>query len=165
MAKMIDLGKGLNAIVDDEDFDAVSQFKWYPIRMKRRVYAIRYLEFDRKTGNSKMISMHRQLVEAVGLDVDHIDGDGLNNSRSNLRAATRAQNLWNQPKSRGKSRFKGVHWHAQNKKWRARIMKLGKQIDLGCFASEEDAAKAYDRAARSLFGDFARPNFTENAHG
>jgi hypothetical protein len=93
------------------------------------------------------------------MEVDHINGDGLDNRKSNLRLATRAQNGCNLRPQQGKSsRFKGVAWHVCGK-WRAHISPNRTQIALGLFDDEIDAALAYDMAALAQFGEFARPNF------
>jgi hypothetical protein len=105
------------------------------------------------------LAMHR-LILGLSLgdpdQIDHINGDKLDNRRSNLRIATRSQNLANQQKSRGatSSRYKGVHWDRSKQKWRATI----RSQHLGCFASEEDAARAYNRAARQAWGEYAYLN-------
>ena len=92
--------------------------------------------------------------------VDHIDGDRLNNSRSNLRVATNGQNIANSKSRAGSSsRFLGVGLHTQNKNWMASITKGGVQKYLGVYKSEEEAAMAYDAAAKDLHGEFARLNF------
>jgi hypothetical protein len=156
MAK-IPLSKGLFATVDDEDFERLSKFKWCAVNMGGRWYATRG-RWAGEEKKSKSVPMHRDIIVTDAKDIDHIDGDGLNNTRANLRPATRAQNLWNSRKTRGKSRFKGVHFHTQNKKWRATIMAHGKKYELGCHSTEEQAALAYDKAAAELFGEFARLN-------
>lgn len=107
--------------------------------------------------------MHRFILDApTGLEVDHIDKDGLNNQRDNLRIASRIQNSWNNgPNSKNKSGFKGVSFRKETKKWVAHIIVNGKQIYLGGFDNKVDAAKAHDKAARELEGEFAYLNFPE----
>jgi hypothetical protein len=93
---------------------------------------------------------------------DHKDGNGLNNTRSNLRPCTQGQNNMNQRKRKNAtSRFKGVTWSAADEKWKACITANHVQHHLGYFCDEEEAARAYDKAARSLHGEFARLNFPE----
>ena len=94
---------------------------------------------------------------------DHIDGDGLNNQRSNLRPATAGQNMMNRRKRwRATSRFVGVCWYPRREKWLARIYRDGTKHHLGDFSFEVEAALAYDAAAREMFGEYARPNFPDH---
>jgi hypothetical protein len=105
--------------------------------------------------------MHRLILGLTSddpLEVDHINGDRLDNRRSNLRVANQSQNLANQRKTRGASRYKGVDWHERHQLWRARIQKDGKRRLLGWFASEDEAGVAYNEAAVRLFGEYARLN-------
>ena len=105
------------------------------------------------------MTLHRLLLGSAVL-VDHRDGNGLNNQRSNLRPATHAQNLQNTRKRAGTtSRFKGVCWNKKKQAWVAFIKHEGKKKYLGCFSSEEVAARAYDFAASETFGEFACLNF------
>ncbi len=110
------------------------------------------------------VSLHVFLIgKTNGMLIDHRDNDGLNNTRKNLRLATHSQNLQNAgPDSKRKtSRFKGVSWSKGMKKWLAQIMANRKHSILGYFASEEEAARAYDAAARRLHGEFAYANYPE----
>jgi hypothetical protein len=104
--------------------------------------------------------MHR-IIAAADDDtcIDHINGDGLDNRRANLRPATRAQNAANRrPRAGGSSRFKGVHWSKADNRWVARIHSGGRDITLGRFLGEYDAARAYNRAAVRVYGEFAYLN-------
>jgi len=156
MTKLIPLTKGLFATIDDGDYTWLAQWKWCVITTgSRKQYA------GRRSQNV-LILMHRFITNAPGgLDVDHKDGDGLNNQRHNLRIATRRQNSSNQHAQLvdKTSRFKGVNRDKQTSKWRASIRVNGKLRYLGIFADEADAASAYDAAARKHFGEFARLNF------
>lgn len=106
--------------------------------------------------------MHRVIMgEPRGLVVDHIDGNSLNNRRSNLRVCTVSQNHQNQRFRGGLSRYKGVCFLKKINKWRANIGFDGRRMHIGCFDNEVDAAKAYDRKAGELFGEFAYLNFPE----
>ncbi len=88
--------------------------------------------------------------------VDHIDCNRLNNTRANLRLCTPQQSVANIAKYRGQSRFKGVHWHKGAGKWMSQIKVAGRHVYLGLFENEEIAAAAYERAAKSVHGEFAR---------
>jgi hypothetical protein len=119
---------------------------------------------SRNVKNSALL-MHRAVMNAKkGELVDHKDGNGLNNQKSNLRLCTNRQNLANSQKARGKSRFKGVYWNTARGKWQAQIgagFRNGKLAVeyLGRFENEEEAARAYDRRAFELHGEFAVLNF------
>jgi hypothetical protein len=94
--------------------------------------------------------------------VDHIDRNPLNNTRANLRFCTHSENQRNKAsKPLSTSKYLGVHWHKKDCKWQATIRVEGKKVYLGSFKSEEDAARAYDAAAREHHGQFANPNFKE----
>ena len=105
--------------------------------------------------------LHRFLMDAPdGVEVDHIDGNGLNNCIRNLRLVSHAQNLRGfQRKSLGcSSKYRGVDWYRAHQKWRAQINYRGRFYHLGYFYSEKDAARAYDVAAKKYFGEFAQSN-------
>ena len=147
------------ALIDDEDFILISGYNLYLAERKPCFYVICAKQINKKT---KHIYLHRLIMNAQrGQQIDHRDGNGLNCQKSNLRFCTQLQNTMNQRKTKGTSRYKGVSWHKQTKKWRAAIMLHRKQHHLGCFVDEIDAAKAYDKAARELFGEFALCNFPE----
>lgn len=151
---LVPLTQGKSAEIDIDDFDWLSASKWY---LTAYGYAARSAVVDGKRG---VIYMHRLILNAPkGTDVDHIDGNRVNNSRRNLRLCTRLENLQNSKKRDGTaSRHKGVDWLSANHKWRARIRHHGKTITLGCFATEGEAALAYNEAAINLFGPFAKLN-------
>lgn len=154
----IPLTQNQTAIIDLQDYDRISRFRWYVSFNGKRRYAERR---EYSEGLSRRISMHRELLNAPkGMDVDHINWDGLDNRRSNLRLATRSQNMANQPRqTRGSSQFKGVYFDRCYGKWKAMICVHRKKIHLGRFDVEELAAKAYDRAAITFFGEFSYVNF------
>lgn len=137
-------------LVDIEDFEKVSKYKWY---LSSSGYAIAY--------SGGRVWMHRFLINPPkNLDVDHINGDKLDNRKSNLRPATRGQNLHSRPKLiTNSSGFKGVFFEKSCSKWRAQIHCKGKKFHCGVFKTAEEAARAYDRYALKLFGPFAWLNF------
>lgn len=157
----IPLTQGQVALVDDEDYARLSIYKWYPIQRGNTFYAVR----NSLGPNNHHIYMHHEIMgrPAIGLEVDHIDGDGLNNQKINLREVTHSQNHMNQRPTNGSSKFKGVSWHSRNNKWQTQIQFEGSHRHLGYFISEEEAARAYDVAALEYFGEFARPNFLPEA--
>jgi hypothetical protein len=155
--KTIPLTSGLVTVVDDDDYDELSKYKWCSC-------SGRAARPRRIKGEPKFLIMSRVIMDAPkGMEVDHRDGNPLNNQRHNLRVCTPAENQHNQKKQsrQTSSQYKGVHWHKASKRWMARIKKDKKKHYLGCFEVEEDAARVYDKAARTLFGKFARLNFYE----
>lgn len=157
--RQIPVGSDHFALVDDEDYDDLVRFRWHLLKThSRSVYAMR----DQQTNGQRIHElMHRRIMK---VDVDHQNGNGLDNRRSNLRPATNSQNNANKSKQRGvyTSTFKGVYWYRRTGRWVARIEVRGKQIWLGYHASEEEAAMAYDRAAIHYFGEFAYTNFRDS---
>lgn len=154
--KTIPLTQGLFALVDDEDFEYLNQWKWYAARQWNTYYAFRQ---DYSSGKPKTIRMHREVMGEDPRNIDHRDGDGLNNQKCNLRYCTHSQNHQNRKHHRNTSSiYKGVS--LTYNKWRAQIMNQGKVAYIGLFYTEEEAALAYDTKAKELFGEFARPNFS-----
>lgn len=153
-------GKGI-ATVDDADYRDVRSHGWCLMTgggAKKKRYAMANVK---QGGGWRRVLMHRFIMRASPTErIDHIDGDGLNNTRGNLRLSTAGQNQHNSGPRRGSSRFKGVSWSRAAGKWLAQIMANRKRKYLGIFSVEEDAARAYDMAARELHGEFARVNFT-----
>jgi len=148
------LGNGLFALIDAADYPEISKYRWYATRRGRNTYAT-----CRKNGRA--IYMHRMIMRPRrGHIVDHKDGNGLNNCRDNLRACTRRQNQANRRSNRGVSRFVGVYW--SKGKWVAAIRWRGKYYYVGSFDDEVEAAKARDRKAYELHGEFAYLNFPED---
>lgn len=146
--KKIPLTKGMFVKVDDRDYETLSQHKW--------LYDAGYAKRHKRRPERGWIMMHRTLLEAPrGMFCDHINGDKLDNRRSNLRVCTNGQNMMNRGRqSNNSSGFRGVCWHRQRNKWRAYIKRNGKQIALGLFDSKEAAAQAYKEAAQKLFKEF-----------
>lgn len=155
--KEIPLTQGLIAIVDDADYDRVKAAgKWSLRRDGDRSYAYRHVR--RPDGKRTTTTLHA-FITGYPL-TDHRNGDGLDNRRCNLRSATVAENGRNRRMSANNtSGFRGVYWRKSKGKWEASIGHLGRQPHLGAFDSAEEAARAYDEAARVLHGEFARLNF------
>ncbi len=158
MSKYIPLTQGRIALVDSEDYEYLSQWKWHAIKQGNSYYACRaeqyYENGKRKT---KHYSMHREIMGLNHGDcrhTDHINHLGLDNRKCNLRVCSKKENAYNQlPRKGVSSKYKGV-WRHQNK-WRSCIMKDGKRTYLGMHDSETEAANAYNVAAEQLFGEFA----------
>jgi len=155
---ILPLTKGKFAIVDDEDFELLSQWKWC---VTGSGYAMR----AQRCGGGKSITflMHRVINQTPdGMHTDHINGDPLDNRRANLRTVTAQQNMWNKRTSRkvSSSQYKGVGYCKQTGKWRASIEANGKYIALGRFEAEEDAATVYNFAAEKYHGQYAQFNVT-----
>ena len=163
--KEILLTKGMVAIVDDEDYKWVSEWKWHVYENRGNYYAARRKRGVRTIGRST-IFMHREIVIRNfgkiddGMHTDHANGNGLDNRKSNLRICTPAQNQYNsRVRAGGTSKYKGVLWRRERGKWISVLRISGKHIHLGTFTNEIDAAIAYDSAAIKYFGEFARTNF------
>lgn len=161
---MIGLTKGEFAFVDEQDFEFLSAIKWrLKVEPDGRKYAVGHRPGSGKHG--KTIFMHRAImgVSDPAIKVDHRDGDGLNNRRSNLRNASNAQNIRNQRPHIDKKtcQFKGVCFYPTTGTFRAQIMANYRKFNLGSYATAEEAARVYDSKARELHGEFARTNFQE----
>ena len=156
MTREIPLTQGYVAIVDDDMYEYLMQWKW--------TYSNGYAVRADKSGWSRgQVLMHRVVAQAPdGIDVDHKDLDRLNCTRENLRLASRSQNGANRPATkRNTTGYKGVQpsGNAYKRPYRAEIRFLGKNIYLGSFETAEEAARAYDAKAVELFGEFAYTNF------
>lgn len=158
--KKIQLTRGKASLVDDSDFSILIRRKWRA-KFRHGIWYAASSQYNPATKKQTDIQMHRLILNvAKGTRVDHRDGDGLNNQRLNLRCATVGQNRMNAVKrAKASSKYKGVHWNTEEGKWYAIIRKDRKRKWLGGFASEIDAAKAYDDAAAQMFGEFAKLNF------
>jgi len=155
--KKIKLTQGKFALVDDEDFEELNQYKWHVNFQRGRWYAVRWAPRNKDKRRTK-IHMHREILKpSKTMEVDHIDRNGLNNQRHNLRVATKGQNMMNRP-AWGTSKYKGVYWHKENCKWAAHIYVKKTQHFLGLYENELEAALAYNCAARKYFGEFATVN-------
>jgi HNH endonuclease/AP2 domain len=151
----VPLTKSYEAVIDAADASLVEGWNWIAVVQSRRVYAART---DRADNQRRDIRMHRVLMgEPDGFDVDHINGDGLDNRRANLRIATRAENLRNQRLSlRNTSGFKGVCWDKDKGKWRAQIKLNWGNHYLGLYTTPEEAHQAYVAASIKIHGEFGR---------
>jgi len=158
-AKRIPLTQGKFVIVDAEDYPRLVQHKWRAQKTTNTYYAVRDVgPRDKQT----RIWMHREIMQTPkGMVVDHINHNGLDNRKRNLRNCTVAQNAHNSRRHiKSNSQYKGVCWDKYcTPGWKAQIRYKGKTTGLGYFNSEIDAAKAYDKAAKQLFGKFANVNF------
>ncbi|WP_346866645.1 MULTISPECIES: HNH endonuclease [unclassified Clostridium] len=155
--KEIKITQGKTVLVSDEDFQNISQFKWaysastgYAVRKGRKILQ-----------EPRTVHMHRFIMGASSkVQIDHINGNKLDNRRLNLRIASIQKNAFNRkkPKVICTSKYKGVLKRKNSNRWEARIKFNNKSIHLGRFINEVDAAKAYNRAALYYFGEFARCN-------
>lgn len=153
--KEIFLTQNKVTLVDDENYEFLSQWKWYAVKHGKTYYARRNL--PKKNGKRGFVTIHQLLF---GNGRDHIDRNGLNNQKENIRQATQHQNICNRSLySTNKSGFRGVSWKEENKKWQSSIRYNGATKYLGYFDSVVKAACAYDDKAIELFGAFAQPNF------
>lgn len=149
--KKIFLTNGMTAYVDEDDFEKLSEYPWFVSFRKHNMYARR----NTPGFNNKKILMHREILGITDskIHIDHIDGDGLNNQKSNLRVCDQKLNMANRKKNiKGSSVFKGVS--KRDNKWRANL--AGKSI--GTYDSEKEAALAYNCAASFRYREFARLN-------
>lgn len=172
--KLIKLTQGQFAQVDDEDYDYLNQFKWCTQKNRNTYYAVRAIHMN---GKKCKVIMHRVILELKDskILVDHIDRNGLNNQRNNLRSCNNSQNQMNK-RSKGISKYLGVslqNYKSTSKntpeliynKWHAAISPNKKRISLGLYPFTPEgeilAAKAYDQAAKEHYGEFANLNFKE----
>ncbi len=160
--RKIPLTQGQVALVDDSDFEFLSQWKWHALKQRTgNFYAVRNSPWKKR--KHFLILMHREILGLKREDKrqgDHKDHNTLNNRLGNLRICTRQQNAMNQKShSDSTSQFSGVSWYKSYKKWVASIRLAGKLKHLGYFSVEKNAALAYDMAAIREFGEFAHLNF------
>ena len=156
----IPLTQNLFAIVDPEDFEELNQYKWCVARSDGICYAVR------KGPDGRLIMMHREIMKTPeGMVVDHKNLDGLDNRKVNMRNGTKAQNCYNHRPPRGGTGFKGVKYIAEIDKYKATVGHKNKAIVVGLFDDPIEAAKARDRVARELHGEFAYLNFPDEFAG
>lgn len=153
MTKEIKLSRGMIAVVDDDDWERANKLRWYSAPSGNTFYAAR-------RPDSGIVYLHRFIMAAPdGTQVDHIDRDGLNCKRSNLRICSHGENQHHYPIPRNStSGYKGVSFSKWSGRWRARIKVQGKSKYLGQFDTKEDAALAYNVAAVEFHGAFALLN-------
>lgn len=153
--KEIVLSQGKVALVDDEDFERLSHWKWY----FKGGYAVRNSRLEDGTSKYERysITMHETLVKSeLGFEVDHKNRNGTDNRKSNLRIATRNNNCWNRVAYKcNKTGLKGVSYHSRDKVFQSRIQVYGKEIHLGYFKTPDEASAVYKAAALKYHGEFA----------
>jgi hypothetical protein len=157
--RRIKLTQGKFAIVDPDDFERINQYKWY----YNKGYALRHV---RRNGKKRAIFMHSFVCPVPpGMFTDHINRNRLDNRKANLRPATFQQNIWNASRKRktSASPYKGVTWSRQHRKWMVRIYVGNKAVHLGFFKDDIKAAKAYDRVAKKLRGEYEALNFPKRS--
>lgn len=158
----IELTQGKTALIDDEDWPLVSGHSWHAKRDDSGTYYAATKVRDPSAHNGQRSLMMHQIIlpPQLGFLPDHVDGNGLDNRRANLRYATVGQNNGNRRSSGSGSNYKGVSFRrGRRKPWQAEITLNRRKRYLGCYLTEADAAKAYDEAALDQWGEFARLNF------
>ncbi|MHC4258834.1 MAG: HNH endonuclease [Planctomycetota bacterium] len=160
--RLIPVGHGKYAIVDADDYERLAKYKWRVCTNGHTFYAYRYSS-TRGGKKRQRVLMHHQIIDIPeGMVCDHINHNGLNNRKPNLRQATSSQNSCNTRNSgQTTSRYRGVSQDSRPNLWRARIRVNGRELHLGVFDNKVDAAKAYDTAAKEYHGEFAVLNFPE----
>jgi hypothetical protein len=155
--KYIELTKGQRTMVDDEDYNELNKYRWcaHKSPSNKTYYAIRFSYVE---GKQKRLHMHRVIMNTPdGMFTDHINGNGLDNRKYNLRICTNSQNQHNTGlRTDNTSGYKGVSWHKKDKKWLTAIQINKKRVYLGSFETAENAYTAYCNKAKEVRGEFAR---------
>ena len=153
--KKIPLTQGKYAIVDDEDYEELSKHKWCASRVGKTFYAVRGIKIG--VNKRSTVKMHKQIMcTPTGMDTDHIDMNGLNNQKGNLRVCTRSENLRNRRAPiNNTSGQKGVHFDNKRNKWVAQLTLHGKNKHIGRFLTQNEARKSYQNACTKYHGEFA----------
>lgn len=149
--KKIKLTKGKYALVDNQDFEFLNQWKWHFLNAG---YAARTIRMGKKF--KKVLMHHILITRIIGQEVDHKNGNKLDNRKQNLRLCTTTQNHWNRGKLKtNKSGYKGVHWHKARQKWSVNITVNHKKYFLGYFTNKKKAATVYKATAKRFYKEFA----------
>ena len=153
MPSFIELTQGFITLVDDEDYDNLNNYNWY--------YSHGYATRMSKEPNRKIIHMHRVIKNTPpGMETDHINNNGLDNRKCNLRICTRIENIHNSKiRKDNTSGYRGVTFHKATNKWMSRVQNLKNRIILGYFDTAKEAALEYDKKAKEFHGEFAKLNF------
>ena len=156
MSKEIPLSQGKFALVNDKDFEELNKYKWHAQKHLHTFYAKR----GKTKTNPRQPFMHRFILRTPdNMDTDHIDGNGLNNQRNNLRICTHSENMSNiRVNKLNSSGYGGVYLNKKSGKYYAQLRFNGNRIFIGSFSSPREAAKAYNKKAKELRGDFAQLN-------
>lgn len=150
--KEIILNNGSITLVDSEDYQRLNQYKWH--------VSSGYATTGKKQGFTKNTRLHHLVINTpIGMYVDHINRNKLDNRKSNLRLATHKENQRNKQAPKSYSKFKGVYWHKRAKKWAVQIMLDGGAFYVGLYTNEVEAALEYDLAAVQFHGRFACTNY------
>ena len=149
--KEIPLTQGQVAVVDDDIYEELMKYKWHAQKHRNTYYARRTVHEKGNNGKCRCVMLHHIVIgnPPLGMIVDHIDGNGLNNQRSNLRFVTCRQNQQNQHIAKT-SQYPGVHWHKKINRWVSRIKVNGIRRNLGVYVNEKDAFEAYCKALDSI---------------